>query len=460
MTPTFIFGLNDSYKSLFPSIDRKMYKAVPFCFPWFIPNWSKASAPLHMIVGPPIDTCAFDTDEELALEYFDCLETLFESNKRLHPGYENRLLDFVAVPKKTVIDHSRVDVTPHVLATGAKSFFIVVFLVYKVVFGQWHKFSNFGNYEPIATMRALLWHPLMWHAMSSLLWAVFSGFLTIQGFDGWFRKYHRGVGKVAVLFNALMSGSGIMVVLNGLATKTLAVGEIETYHVLWHAFCNVQISCLVTYQLWHAILYARKKRKVEHQRLMAIIHLTIFSNFLPRVTSRLTYCCIPVSGDMAFSIACLVQWMYHLSQVMKSNKNADVMKALMFAAKSDVALLGMSVFGVKVLGIQGQGLHLGLTTGMLLFLAGVGWKNAERTVRKLVEKEKTENARVAEEAKLKTDKTAAENAIVGARRVSVSAPCPPQTTIALAGTLGENGAEEKKDDAERLAVGNGKLHVE
>jgi hypothetical protein len=255
-------------------------------------------------------------------------------------------------------------------------------------FSTWEKYHDGGASHPEAEARGKLWFgvisgSLMAHIVITIIWAVSSGILTIQGFN----KYHKRVGYIAVL-----SGIGVALTANSLQLETISsrvtVEPIMSYaawQTFFHAVSNFQVGNITVYLLGFGVHLAKLHQKEEHQKIMGTLHLLIAANFMPRVTSVVFRFLLPThDGPLAFTFAAALQWYSQIVQGLKSRKSKKMLikaNAISVSASCVLVIVGrltpegyngklMNVFGLLVLGVVGV----------------VGWKEAKKETGNKVEK--------------------------------------------------------------------------
>ena len=112
---------------------------------------------------------------------------------------------------------------------------------------------------------------------------------------------------------------------------------------------------------------------------MAIVHLMIFGNFLPRVYAMAFRAFFPCGGDMGFSLACLVQWYIHMSQLRRSEKTKDILYAVHLATAVSATLLFVAIIGNKF-ELPSLGFYFQFV--VMFFQGALGWKKALKTIEK------------------------------------------------------------------------------
>jgi hypothetical protein len=118
-------------------------------------------------------------------------------------------------------------------------------------------------------------------------------------------------------------------------------------HTAWHAFSNLQIALIVPFYGAFAIAAVRARNRFAHQRFMAMVHVLIAANFLPRVTAAVLRFFLPTfSGEENFSIACAIQWCMQLQQVSRSRLKPIFLTAIGLMAVLSILLIGFEVWAV------------------------------------------------------------------------------------------------------------------
>ena len=325
--------MHDSFCSPLARADAALFHATGVNLPAWWPTRACAT-PIWMVCGAPIDPLDSPTDEALAEAYYAAVEELFEAHKGQHPAYAQRTLEMVEVDHSSHAKKAR-DVGPHIFTTRLALGFALVFGGAYMFRRHFLRFSTLDPFLPPS------FAVLAMHVAGTVGWTLTSANLTVKGFH----RRHRQLGYLAIVCCALMSVSAYRLSLESARDAAAAGGFAAAAHAAFHAFSNMQIAGIVPLLLAYAIRAAKVGDGQEHQRYMAMTHVLIGINFLPRVTAALFRYLLPyLSRSANFSLACALQWQMQLSSSSSCKLRRQLGAANAFvAATSFLALVAVAV---------------------------------------------------------------------------------------------------------------------
>ena len=332
VVPVFIFGMHDSYHNPLARLDAALFDLTGVNLPLWLPT-AACGGPYWMVCGAALDPLDFSTEESLVDAYYEAVFGLFNAHKSSMPAYVDRTIEFIEVDKSQRAMRTR-DIAGHVFATRIAIGFTILF---GAIFALTRVLLGFSTLERFAPPK---WPALLVHVVSTIGWALSSGNVTIKGFH----RNHRLIGRIAVACCLLMSGSAFHLSLTGSLDGGVLIGAelpgLTAFHAAFHAFSNMQVAGIVPLLLGYAIAAAMAGDGQEHQRYMAMTHVLVAANFLPRVSSAAFRFFFPMLSHAAnFSIACALQWRMQLSAIAASRLRYQLGCANAFVAALSMFIL-------------------------------------------------------------------------------------------------------------------------
>jgi len=319
VVPCFLFGMHDAYQNPLARLDASLFNRTGINLPLWLPTRAAASTgDKVMVFGSAVDPYSYSSEEAFTAAYWASLEKAFESNKSRFPLYVSRSIQWVEVSEsKKKLKKEVKGVAGHKMVANVSLVFTCLILVAAALSGFFWRMST---YEQFTSGHA---PALAAHIVSTIVWTFTSANLTIKGYH----RYHRKIGWVATLANIGMSGSAYHLSVasfcdvlrqhSGVAEPLS--GHLRVANTAFHAFSNMQIAGVAPLFISLSITAVRYKDRQTHQRFMAMGHILIGVNFLPRVWMVAFRLLLPFLGnDTNFSLACLFQWYTQLSAIRQS----------------------------------------------------------------------------------------------------------------------------------------------
>lgn len=377
VVPCFVFGIYDSFTNPLAQFDAALYRNTGLNLPLWLPAVGRGKSSDRgtcMVVGEAIDPRDFDNPEDFASQYYASLETLFKTNKRRFGAYKDRRLEWIPTDPQ-VKQQARMGrkVSMHAFTTKFTLAFLAFYAVAFALRGELLRLSTSSVFDPNNYKRALFVH-----TGACLTWVLASAMLTNWGFR--LRHHRKVVGYVALLASTIMCGSAYHLAVTSWSNALLMlpssnsnrnaivpVGGAFTaaIHAAFHSFSNLHIAALFQMMLGLAIAAAGQGDGERHYRYTGMVHMSVVTNFPPRVMGWVVRWVLPHSwmdGVAAFSVGLAFQWWVQIGKVLPACRDEEVRGAILAQNKAS-ALLSAAALVVE----WSCGLAPGFQSARLLF---------------------------------------------------------------------------------------------
>ena len=348
--------------------------------------------------------------------YWNALKDLYEKYRDVVGGdrYKDRNLAFIEVKKKSGPGAKTSQSAPHSAAAAKKStrpaaaagslahnitslmslLFLSTILAIGWYTGTYWQFSTWSVYKNVPPV-------LVVHLAACACWAGGAGVLMVLKYRQ-LGKWHRRIGAVSTIASLAMSWSAVHLSLVGVTQAgrgaelgaelgfLTRLGAVHAVNACFHSICNFHIAFVTIYLAIYGVsAVALYNHRDEHHRILRILHVLIGISLVPRFSAawfRWVGGCW-WSDETSFSMACGVQVLWQVGQIVHSHKNKSKMvtrdhvkwciKSVIVRCNVKAVKLGglMVVAGVAM----GPRVHHGVTslaTAASLLAAALGFLDA------------------------------------------------------------------------------------